>query len=129
MKWIYWFQVIPLELRLIFFHSGITCILNFEPEKFAVISIPSRDSKRKFHMGTLRFHSGIPHGDSKLLWSRPQMSPLSRENYNEVDLNKESFEYKEFHIGIPQGFQIKILHQCQMMKLVNPIYIYIMLSK
>ena len=51
MKRICWFQVIPLELCLIFFHSGITSTLNFEPEKFAVISIPSRDFKQECHIG------------------------------------------------------------------------------
>ena len=60
MKIICWFQVILLEFCFFyFFRLSITCILKFEPEKFAIISIPSQDSKQGFHTGIPR---GIPWG-------------------------------------------------------------------
>ena len=55
MKIICWFQVILLDFCFIFFRSSITCILKFEPEKFAIISIPSQDSKQGLHMGIPKY--------------------------------------------------------------------------
>ena len=107
MKIICWFQVILLDFCFIFFfRSSITCILKFEPEKFAIISIPSLPNRDS----TWGFQVGIPHGDSKVHWRKTRIIhwQLHWQKCEVIQSDKlwRWSMYKGFHKGFHGGFHV-----------------------